>query len=401
MVIASVSTPAMSAEKVLHAFKGGSDGKGPAAPLTSDKAGNLYGTTTYVGEGGCEYGGCGTVFKVAPDGKETVLYAFKGGADGQYPYGGLIADKAGNFYGTTGGEGEAGSYGTVFKLAPNGTETILYAFLGGSDGSGPLGKLLADANGNLYGVTWGGGSYSGSDCTYDGCGTVFELSATGTKMTLYTFQGGSDGWRPLAGLIMDQAGNLYGTTDEGVGGGASCPGGSLGCGSVFKLAPEGAETILYAFQGGSDGWGPEAGLIVDQTGNLYGTTAGGGGCSFAIEGCGTVFKVTPSGSETVLYSFQGESDGWAPDAGVILDRVGNLYGTTPYGGGTSCRNSGCGTAFKLAPNGRETVLYAFRAKEGRNPLAGLLMGKHDILYGTASAGGGKHNDGVVFSVTTK
>jgi uncharacterized repeat protein (TIGR03803 family) len=395
---------ALGAEESLYSFKGGSDGAVPFASLTSDNTGNLYGTTAGGGGSGCEGGdGCGTVFKLAPGGKETVLYSFQGGNDGAYPRGGLIADNAGNFYGTTGEGGGGncgGGCGTVFKVAPDATETILYAFQGAADGVGPVGNLIADASGDLFGVTYGGGSFGGSDCADEGCGTVFEVMANGAKKTLYTFLGRSDGWQPRAGLQMDNAGNLYGTTSGG-GSAPNCPNGSDGCGTVFEVAPDGTETILHAFQGASDGAAPISNLIADSAGNLYGTTAGGGSCSLGFLGCGTVFKLAPDGTETVLYALRGgDTDGWAPEAGVVMDKKGNLYGTTYYGGSTSCGGSGCGVVFEVLPNGKETVLERFKAKQGRNPSAGLLLGKKDILYGTTTTGG-KHNDGVVFSVTTK
>jgi uncharacterized repeat protein (TIGR03803 family) len=396
---------ATGAEESLYSFKGGSDGAVPFASLTSDNTGNLYGTTAGGGGSGCEGGdGCGIVFKLAPGGKETLLHSFQGGDDGTYPRGGLIADNAANFYGTTGAGGGGncdGGCGTVFKLAPDGTETILYAFQGGADGIGPVGTLIADASGNFYGVTEGGGSFSGSDCADQGCGTVFELMANGTKKTLYTFLGGNDGRDPAAGLLMDSAGNLFGTTALGVGG-PNCPNGSAGCGTVFEVAPDGTETILYAFQGAGDGSIPLGNLIADSAGNLYGTASYGGNCAMNQYGCGTVFKLAPDGTETVLYALRGgDKDGWAPEAGVVMDKNGNLYGTTYYGGSTSCGGSGCGVVFEVSPKGKETVLERFKAKQGRNPSAALLLGKKDTLYGTTIAGGGKHNDGVVFSVTTK
>jgi len=232
----------------------------------------------------------------------------------------------------------------------------------------------------------------------NGCGTVYEITPSGTKTVLHAFQGGSDGVEPNSGVIRDRNGNLYGTSGGG-NGGANCPN---GCGTVFKVAPDGTETVLYAFQAGSDGNGPVAGLLMDGTGNLYGTTIYGGGaagCPFGPLGCGTVFKIAPDGTESVLYVFKGGSDGQFPEGGLIADKAGNLYGTTYDGGGPSCHGAGCGTVFKLAPDGTETVLYAFgKLHYGRNPTAALLAGKNGLLYGTASAGGSK-NDGVVFSVT--
>jgi uncharacterized repeat protein (TIGR03803 family) len=404
-VCTPTATNAMSAEKVLYSFRGGSDGANPYAGLIADSAGNLYGTTGGGGSGtDCRGGssGCGTVFKLAPDGTETVLYSFLGGNDGANPSSSLITDRAGNLYGTTVEGGGANNYGTVFKLAADGAETVLYAFKGGSDGISPAGNLVADRSGNLYGATAAGGSYTGSACTDRGCGTVFEIAPNGTETILYTFQGGSDGGGPDAGLTRDKSGNLYGTTALG---GTNNPNNcsDLGCGTVFEVTQSGAESVIYDFQGGSDGSAPEAGLTIDNAGNLYGTTAfggtGGAQCVEGQDGCGTIFRLAPDGTESVLYSFQGGTDGWSPVAGVVRDKTGNLYGTTFAGGGAHCAHvaDGCGTVFKLAPDGTETVLFAFFGKHGVQPEASLLMGKDGLLYGTASAGG-KYNDGVVFSV---
>jgi uncharacterized repeat protein (TIGR03803 family) len=394
VLAATVATAATAAEKVLHSFQGGSDGAQPSGGLAADQNGNLYGATAGGGTGtGCYDGeaGCGTLFEIAKDGGETVLYSFQGGSDGISPTGSLLIDNSGNLYGTT--EGGAGTgcagygCGTVFRLAPNGTETELYAFQGGSDGQFPEGGLIADQSGNLYGLTGEGGSYNAAECAQNGCGTVFEVQPNGTKITLYTFQAGTDGAFPVGGLIADASGNFYGTTNSG--GGSGCDGD--GCGTVFKLTSDGTETVLYAFQGGTDGLGPLAGLIVDSAGNFYGTTGFGGSC-----GCGTVFEVSPSGAETVLYSFQAGSDGDLPEAGLVLDKTGNLYGTTYFGGGTRCERSGCGVVFKLAPDGTETVMYTFdKVSRGRHPLAGLLPDKKGFFYGT-TLNGGYQNNGVVF-----
>ncbi len=255
---------------------------------------------------------------------ESVLHSFTGGSsDGAFPFAGLIADSAGNLYGTTQGGG-ASNNGVVFKLAPGGTETVLHSFTGGSDGSNPLfAGLIADGAGNLYGTTEFGG---GTGCGGPGCGVVFKLTPTGSSYTvLHSFAGGSgDGANPYAGLIIDSAGNLYGTTEFG---------GGPGCGVVFKLAPGGTETVLHTFTGSpNDGAFPTAGLFADSGGNLYGTTAGGGAppppnappCGGS--GCGTVFKLAPGGAETVLYTFCrlfNCNDGAGP-SGVIADSAGNL-----------------------------------------------------------------------------
>ena len=370
---------------VLHAFTDGSDGANPAADLIDDSSGNLYGTTAEGGGSGCNRLGCGTVFKLAPDGTESVLYAFTGGSDGSVPAGVLTKDKGNNLYGTTGqgGGSDCGGRGcgTVFKLAPDGTETILHIFTGGSDGDAPEGGLIKDKTGNFYGTTLeGGGTYAGCN---EGCGIVFEITMDGTETVLHAFTGGSDGAFPVSELMRDKAGNLYGTTQEG--GGTDCNG--IGCGTVFELAPDGTESVLYAFTSGSDGAWPEGGLIGDGAGNLYGTTAEGGGTNCSGLGCGTVFKLAPDGTEVVLHAFTGGSDGAGPVARLTRDKAGNLYGTTLDGGSTGCGGSGCGTVFRIAPDGTESVLYAFRRKSGAYPFAGVIKGDSGVLYGTAFEGG--------------
>ncbi len=299
-------------ETVLHAFDG-SDGQYADTPLIIDASGNLYGATaTGGGKGSCNLG-CGVAFKIAPDGTETVLHAFSGGKDGGFPNA-LIADKKGNLYGTTAIGGAHGD-GTVFELRSNGKELVLYSFAGGNDGAGPAAGVIRDKLGNLYGTTAGGGLYNS--------GTVFKLAPDGTETVLYAFTGGSDGGPPYASLVADRAGNLYGTTYFG---------GANGGGNVFKVAPDGSETSLYAFctQGNcSDGNEPLAALVVDKSGNLYGTTSTGG-----QYGNGVVFKLAPDGIETVLHSFNaGVGDGAWPISGLIAVN-GILYGTA-QGGGTN------------------------------------------------------------------
>jgi len=390
--------PASGAEKVLYSFQGGSDGADPYGGLIADNADNLYGVTGNGGGGTACQLGCGTLFKLAPNRAETVLHSFAGGDEGAVPVGALVADRAGNLYGTTTEQG-ADSYGTVFEFSASGTESVLYAFKGGSDGVYPVGNLLIDHGGNLYGATLEGGSYYNSECS-SGCGTVFRISPNGTKTILYTFQGGNDGSAPDAGLTMDTSGNLYGTTfGGGAGNPQNCDNPPRGCGTVFKIAPNGAESIVYAFQGGSGGFWPNGRLTMDGAGNLYGTTISGGGATNCQYGCGTVFRIAPNRTETILYTFQGGNDGDAPEAGPVMDKSGNLYGTTSGGGGAGChtRPSGCGTVYKLAPDGTETVLSTFGAKHGRNPDSALLIGRHDLLYGIAPTGG-TDDDGVVFSV---
>jgi uncharacterized repeat protein (TIGR03803 family) len=352
-------------ETVLYAFKGGSDGAQPLAGLIADSSGNLYGTTEDGGGGnaGCSHG-CGTVFKVTPGGAETVLHAFKSGSDGAYPAAGLLADNAGNLYGTTteGGttdtcgkteDQQARGCGIVFKIAPGGAETVLHIFTGGSDGGLPASSLVADGAGNLYGTTeTGGSSQDCGDGSY-GCGTIFEIAANGTESLLHVFKGGSDGSFPGGSLVADNSGDLYGTT---TGGGSADNCGaqkaglkSVGCGVVYRLASGNAETVLHVFAGGSDGAYPFGGLVEDEAGNLYGTTGGGGSgsnCGMGKYGCGIVFRLATDGTETVLHVFKGgKADGAYPTAGLIADKKGDLYGTTYQGGGKG--KNAFGTVFKL------------------------------------------------------
>jgi len=409
-------TLAAPTETVLYSFMGGSDGASPQAGLIADGSGNLYGTTVGGGVLKCNppFSCGGTVFKVAPSGTETVLHSFAGGNDGANPRAGLIADSSGNLYGTTRGGGGSGCLGlgcgVVFKLAPSGTETVLFSFCPSdfpcSNGASPLAGLIADGKGNLYGTTSSGGAPNAE------VGTVFKLTPSGTETVLHSFPGGSDGNEPHAGLIADAKGNLYGTTFSG--GGSGC--GGVGCGVVFKVTPSGTERVIHSFCPSGfpckDGINPVAVLTADAKGNLYGTTGfGGGGKACGTEfqlGCGTVFKLTPSGTETVLYSFcskPGCSDGMSPVAGLIADGSGNLYGTTRIGGGSKCNPPfGCGTVFKLTPSGTETVLYSFTGgKDGAFPLAGLIADGSGNLYGTTSEGGGskacENGCGVVFKLT--
>jgi uncharacterized repeat protein (TIGR03803 family) len=411
-------------EQVLYAFQSGNDGQYPSSGLIFDASGNLYGETEYGGGGACNSGigdGCGTVFELSPNGNggwtETVLHSFQCCTDGNFPASGLIFDQAGNLYGTTFGGGTY-NQGTVFELtpSPNGgwSETVLFSFSDEGGLQAPQGVIF-DQKGNLYGT-----AIQAGECGhYSTCGGVFELSPnpnggwTGT--VLYTFQP-SGGWGPSPGLVLDRAGNLYGTTFRGGSSGCSVDENS-GCGTVFQLSPHGSggwtETALYIFQGENDGGNPAAGLIFDQSGNLYGTTqlGGGTGCS---AGCGTVFELSPTGggawTENVLYSFEGGSDGNYPDAGLIFDINGNLYSTSG-GGDSACLTSngyGCGTTFELSPNSNggwtETVLYRFQGgNDGEVPLSGVILDQTGNLYGTTNYGGGtgctNTGCGVVYEVT--
>jgi uncharacterized repeat protein (TIGR03803 family) len=346
------------------------DGAQPTGNLVLDSEGNLYGTTTW---GGAVVPALGTVFKVTPSGTETVLHTFTGGADGSEPYfAGVVFDKAGNLYGTT-DNGSAYVAGTVFKLTPTGTETVLYTFSYNSpNGTFPMAGVVLDKAGNLYGTTAAGGATNH--------GTVFKLTPAGTETVLYSFKGGKDGCSQYGGVVLGSNGDLYGTTS-----GEGCS--SLG--TVFKLTPTGTETVLHRFVSNpKDGSDPKAGLVIDSKGNLYGTTYYGG-----THGYGTVFKVTPTGTETVLHSFTG-LDGENPQASVIRDTAGNIYGTTYIGGANNY-----GTVFKLTPTGTETVLHSFAGypADGAYPLTGVVLDTKGILYG-ATYGGGAYALGMVFKL---
>lgn len=407
---ASAVTPQ---EKLLYRFRGGTDGALPSG-LVADKNGNLYGTTNV---GGLESGlcqaddGCGTVFELKPPSRpgglwtEIVIYEFLPFA---HPLAGLIVDDLGNLDGTT-TYGGAYDNGMVFQLKPPAkpgetwTENTLYSFLSGLDGAVPSANLVLDSQGNLYGTTeFGGGDSCMGSGAEPGCGTVFRLTppANGgnwTETVLYRFAPFND--YPMADLILDSQGNLYGTTagDQ-----------SASFGTVFELSPpvQGGgwtETTLYFFGASpQDGITPYAGLIFDKQGNLYGTTNQGGVRGAACPtGCGTVFELSPSGkgggwTEKVLYAFVDGTDGAYPYSGLIADGAGDFYGTTFYGGtqGGNCEGiGGCGVVFILRPpasggDWRETVLYRFAGgADGQGPENTLIFGKRSLLGTTAHGGG--------------
>ena len=360
----------------------------PFGTLVRDAKGNSYGTTF---NGGAK--GFGTVWKLSEAGVLKVLYSFKGYPDGQSPQSGLILDKEGNLYGTTvlGGKQNCG---TVFEFSTTtNKEGTLYSFCGTqSDGAEPYGAVVLDPAGNLYGTTFQGGSHSNN-------GTIFKLNiATRAETVLHSFAGAAgppkeDGANPFAGLVLDSAGNLYGTTY----------GGGLGYGTVFVLNTKSRTyKVLYKFTGLSNGDGdqPTAGLVLDSNGNLYGTTSLGGSGNF-----GCVFGLNSStGVETVLHSFgQKPEDGTIPYAGLVIDSAENLYGVTSEGG-----NSGnYGTIFKLDSAHNETVLQAFSGSDGNEdygvpPGAGLILDSTGHLFGVAPDGGTHgccKGKGVVFTLT--
>ena len=367
------------------------------ADSTAQPGHTYYYVTTAVNSQGEESADSNQTEAMVPEsgsGAENILTDFVGSGGPVLPYAGLIFDKAGNLYGTT-VLGGINNQGTVFELTPNEngvwTQTVLYNFTGNSDGGQPHSSLLLDPGGNLYGTTNFGGS---TNCT-QGCGTIFELSPGSggwTETVLYSFTGGSDGREPSARLLFDSSNNLYGTTLLGGNIGSIC---SAGCGTVFKMKPTSsgwAESVLYAFQAGTDGASPYAGLTFDTAGNLYGTASAGGRAASGI-----VFELTPGASgwsESAIHAFSGGSDGKYPYGDLIFDSSGNLYGTAYQGGAP-----GYGVVFQLQPNSKggwsEKVLHSFANTPAGNPVAGLVMDSSDNLYGTtilgeteASCGGG-------------
>ncbi|MGH6889066.1 MAG: choice-of-anchor tandem repeat GloVer-containing protein [Rhizomicrobium sp.] len=366
---------------VIHAFTGGGDGGYPAyGTLIRDAQGNFYGSmgipTVF-----------GAVYEMSPHGSVTILYTFNGhggaGPDG------LILDKKGNLWGPACCGGGKSDCGVVFKLTSNGDETPVHRFTGAPrDGCLPYAALIIGKNRDLYGATGDGGK--------DNYGTVFEISARGHEKVIHSFTGGKEGYYPFAALTMDAQGNLYGVTVHG--------GGRASAGVVFEMSATGAETPLYDFKGSpNDGSLPDGTLILDASGNIYGTTLGGGraGC-YAGLGCGVVFELAPDGTETVLHKFEaGKDDGANPVSGLIADSAGNLYGTTEYGGGRSPCNgaNGCGTVFEIAADGTETVLHKFDQRtDGANLAAGLVADGSGDYYGTTSQGG-RYGYGTVFEIS--
>jgi uncharacterized repeat protein (TIGR03803 family) len=320
---------------LLHTFDF-SDGANPTISV-QDTSGNLYGTTEWGGNSACQYGGCGVIFKLTPTGEFTLLYSFTGGSDGANPNAPLIMDDKGNFYGTTSGSNT--DFQEVFKLTNSGSLEVLYVFSrSGHDGNIPNG-VIRDSAGNLYGTTFEGGAY--------GAGAVFKLDTSGKETVLYSFKGKSDGGLPLAPLVMDKAGNLYGTASQ-YGyekGNCDIPNSTEGCGTVFKVDTAGVFSVLFAFHN-VDGEYPGP-LMEDAHGTIYGTTAFGGNCGQG--GCGVVYKLTSHGKESVLYNFKGQSGGTWP-GNLAEDSKGNLYGTTLDGGDLSCAHgsgAGCGLIFEL------------------------------------------------------
>jgi uncharacterized repeat protein (TIGR03803 family) len=424
ILIGLCATSLAQTETVLYSFTGSSDGSVPNAGLVADSAGNYYGTAfsggSFVGAG-CAFDGCGVVYRLSPNGSggwtQTVLYTFTGGTDGGDPGGTLAIDSHGNLYGTTifGGvngatcTSEPPGCGVVFELSPSSsvpwTETVLYSFLGGNDGFVSESPITLDSAGNLYGTTSLGGPVKACNNGY-GCGEVFKLTPNGTGGWTYSvvhfFTNGKDGGRPQSGVVVDSAGDIFTTTEQG-GGSTAC--GSSGCGTLVEFVPHGSAytiRLLYAFPGGRGGSSPVGGLMLDSSGNVYGTAEGGGdllGPCKSSGGCGLVFKETRGSAggfrASVLYTFTGHADGSIPISALIMDPTGNLYGTT-FGSPTGVGDCGfpCGEIYKLAPNGvgawTQSVYYAFLGGSTGgilNPGNGLIMDASGNIFGTTSGDG--------------
>jgi uncharacterized repeat protein (TIGR03803 family) len=413
-------------EQMVHSFAGGDDGTNPDGGLVADSGGNLYGTTTWGGPlSSTPYG---TVFELMPPPTpggpwlKAVIYSFQGGPnDGATPFGTLIFDTQGNLYGTT-QAGGSNNTGTVFELSPpstpggNWTETVIYFFpADGSQGYWPFGRLIFDGIGNLYGTTeFGGTGTAGANCAISGCGTVFQLKPPATAgqswtgSVLYNFGSfDGDGIEPGRGLAF-RLGSLYGTTQSG---------GGYDNGTVFRLALDHGiwtETLLYSFTG-TEGAVPLGRLILDNEGNLYGTTRAGGNVNNTIcpEGCGSVFELSPpvkrggTWMENTLYKFTGAGDGACPFTAVLRDTLGNIYGTATAGGVNNFKQTGDnGVVFKLKPpvvpgtSWTQVMLRAFRGatySDGSFPAGDLILINGSGLFGTTLEGG-VDNMGTVYNI---
>ena len=360
--------------QILYSFGDESDDAlGPGGALVQGKDGNFYGISSTGGTGGGPlsmggFTGAGAVFKITPSGTETILHAFADtAADGGNPQG-LTEGSDGNLYGTT-LNGGANSTGAVFELTPGGAMTILYSFAGGNGGDHPDAGVIQANDGNFYGTAIN--YFENSD------GMVFQLTPEGTLTRLHSFASSpTDGVSPQGSLLLGSDGNLYGTTSAG---------GSNNLGTVFKVTPDGVETVLHSFGGTpADGAAPQFGVVQGADGNLYGTTGNGG-----TNGYGTVFKLTPDGIETVLYSFSGTGDGSYPSTALVQGGNGNFYGGT-YSGGVS---AGSPTIFELTSAGVVTSLYSFPS--GVISVTNLVNGSDGNLYGTTYQGG-THESGTFF-----
>ena len=368
LILATSAVALAQTETVSYSFANPPDAYSPKCNLVVDTAGNMYGATFSGGSHNL-----GAVFKVTPTGTETVVYSFAGGADGSHPIAGLVRDKkTGNLYGTTVYGGTANS-GTVFVLNPDtGVETVIYSFKGGIDGANPYSSVVR-AGTTIFGTTYNGGAF--------GYGTVFKLTAKGKETILHDFNSAFptlDGSYPYAGLTLYK-GLLYGT---------STLGGAHNLGTVFVIAKTGGYTLLYSFKGGADdGQGPQAGVVFDKSGNLWGTTYGGG-----INNAGVVYEIS-GGVETPIHHFgRNTGDGTNPNANLIFYKS-NFYGTTLQGG-----SANGGTVFKITPSGTETLLHSFTGgADGFNPYSALVLNGTNTFFSTTLVGG-TANLGTVFKV---
>jgi uncharacterized repeat protein (TIGR03803 family) len=374
--------------KVFYTFHF-TDGSNPNGDLIRDSAGNFYGTTQFGGNSNR-----GLVYKLNSSGQQTILYTFTGTTDGGIPIGRLLRDNAGNLYGITslGGDPTC-SCGTVFKLSENGSLKVLHNFKGGKDGSQNQGQPelgLVMVNGDLYGSASFGG-VAGCDGNL-GCGVVFKVTQSGKETVLYRFNGQANGAFPQD-LIADKAGNLYGEA-----GGSYVHGNA---GTVFKMDTTGKLTTLYTFPGGTLGFSPRWRLTRNVNGVMYGVTQFGGEapCSLGSAGCGVVFRLSAADKESVLHIFGKQANDGEEPSGAILDVAGSLYGMTFYGGTVNSTCAlGCGTIYGIR-SGKYSVLYRFTgADDGWNPSGGLTKDAAGNLYGTA-LNGGSEGDGVVFEIT--
>jgi uncharacterized repeat protein (TIGR03803 family) len=366
LLLLCIATASAQTLTALHNFTF-ADGADPQSNLTLDSAGNLYGTTLIGGTG---TPATGAVFKLDSSNQESVVHSFcaqPACADGATPnHAGVIRDAKGNFYGTT-SQGGTHSLGTVYKIDASGVYSVLYNFgAKPTDPNQPAAGLAIDSTGTLYGTTIIGGS---TGCAAGlGCGAVFSLTKAGKFKMLHHFSG-ADGFAPEAGVVRDSAGNLYGTTSQG---------GACNLGVVFKMTKAGKETVLHSFCG-PDGQNPGSGYLVrDASGNLFGTAGGGGNL-----GGGVVFEISAAGVYSVLYNFGGIGDGIGPLAGVARDSSGNLYGTTVQGG-----TAFLGVVFRIDTANHETILHNFSGtSDGGQPIGGLVLDAAGNLFGTTSIGG--------------
>jgi uncharacterized repeat protein (TIGR03803 family) len=359
---------------VTFSFPAGASGAFPFGTISRDADGNLYGTTfsTTGANGGS---GAGVVYSISSTGSQKVLHTFAGAPnDGANPLSGVIHSKGVIYAATTsGGNGTrcTGGCGVMYTLSlANDGETILHNFAGGADGANPVGRLIIDPSNNVYGTT----QFGGSTACPQGCGIVYEITAAGKEIVGHRFSG-PDGKFPLAGLLLSGS-VAYGTTSQG---------GASGFGTVYKIDTTGKLTTLYSFKGGTDGAGPAGTLVQDHTGNLYGATYSGGGSAKCSGGCGTLFKIATTGKETVLYTFTGAADGANPLGNIVMDLQDNFFGVT-YAGGIG--SPGLGVIFEQSAAGVQTVVHSFAGgTDGQNPYGGLLRDNSDNLYGTAVYGG--------------